>query len=77
MFNTQHHLARTTTGIAGLSLLSLCLVTGPASAQQDSGPTAPRIDQSHRVLARLGAQFIVGDDLTGNGVPAPGWIREL
>ncbi len=77
MFDTQHRLARAATGIAGLSLLTLCLVTSPASARQDSGPTAPRIDQSHRVLARLGTQYVVGDDLTGNGVPAPAWIREL
>ena len=67
----------TTAGIAGLSVLALCLSAGPASARQDSGPTAPRMDQSHRVLARLGTQYVVGDDLTGNGVPAPAWIREL
>jgi hypothetical protein len=81
MFNTQHRLARTTTttttAIAGLFLLTFCLVASPASARPDSGLTAARIDQSHRVLARVGTQYVVGDDLTGNGVPAPAWIREL
>jgi hypothetical protein len=77
MFNKQHRLARTTSGIAGLSLLTLCLVAVPASARQDSGPIAPRIDQSHRALARVGTQYVVGDDLTGNGVPAPAWIPEI
>jgi hypothetical protein len=76
MFQTQHRLARTTT-IAGLSLLSLCLVAGPAAARQDAGPGAPRINQEHRVLARVGTQLVVGDDLTGNGVPAPSWIPQL
>jgi hypothetical protein len=77
MSTTKHRLARTTTGIAGLSILTVCLVTGPAAARQDSGPTPPRIDQAHRVLARVGTQYVVGDDLTGNGVPAPAWIPEL
>jgi len=76
MFNTQHRLARTTTAIASFSILSLCVATSPASARQDSGPTAG-FDPDHRVLARLGTQYVVGDDLTGNGVPAPAWIREL
>ena len=77
MFTTQHRPARTATEIASLSLLTVCLVTGPAVARPDSGPTAPRIDQSHRVLARVGTQYVVGDDLTGNDVPAPAWIHEL
>jgi len=76
MFNTQHRLARTTTAIASFSILTLCLATSPASARRDPGPTAG-FEQSHRVLARVGTQYVVGDDLTGNGVPAPAWIREL
>ena len=40
MFNTQHRLARTTTGIAGLSLLTLCLVDRPRI-----GPTGFRTDR--------------------------------
>jgi hypothetical protein len=77
MFQTQHRLARTTTGIAALSLLALCTVAGPAAARQDSGPNAPRLAQFHRSLARVGTQYVVGDDLTGNGVPAPAWIRKF
>ena len=77
MFTSQHRLARTTTGIAALTLLTLCIVAGPAAARQDSGPNAPRINQAHRSLARVGIQYVVGDDLTGNGVPAPAWIRHL
>ena len=75
MFTSQHRLARPTTGIAALTLLTLCIVAGPAAARQDSGPNAPRIDhEAHRSLARVGIQYVVGDDLTGNGVPAPAWI---
>ena len=77
MFQSQHRLARTTTGIAALSLLALCVVAGPAAARQDSGSTSPRIIQAHRSLSRVGTQYVVGDELTGNGVPAPGWIRQL
>ena len=77
MFQSQHRLARTTTGIAALSLLSFCIVAGPATARQDSGATASRISQAHRSLARVGTQYVAGDDLTGNGVPAPAWIPEL
>ena len=29
------------------------------------------------VLLRVGTQFVACDFLTGNGVPAPGWIPEL
>jgi len=76
MFQSQHRLARTATVSATLSLLALCLVAGPAAARPDPGPNAPRIDQAHRSLARVGTQYVVGDDLTGNGVPAPTWIRE-
>jgi hypothetical protein len=77
MFTSQHRFARTATTTASLSLLALCMVAGPAAARQDSGPGAPRIDQAHRSLARLGTQYVVGDDLTGNGVPAPAWVRKL
>jgi hypothetical protein len=77
MFQSQHRCAHTATTIAGLSLLALCMVAGPASARQDSGSGAPRLNQTHRSLARLGTQYVVGDDLTGNGVPAPAWIREF
>jgi hypothetical protein len=77
MFTSQHRFARTATTIASLSLLALCMVAGPAAARQDSGAGAPRIAQAHRSLARLGTQYVVGDDLTGNGVPAPAWVRKL
>ena len=77
MFQTQQRLVRATTTITGLSLIAACMVADPASARQDFGPGAPRINQAHRVLARVGTQYVVGDDLTGNGVPAPGWIRRF
>ena len=38
MFQSQHRLARTTTGIAGLALLALCLVAGPARPDRIPGP---------------------------------------
>ena len=76
MFQSQHRLARTT-GTAALSLLALCIVADPAAAREDSGPGATRINQAHRLLARVGTQYVVGDDLTGNGVPAPAWIHKF
>jgi len=77
MSQSQHRFTNTATTTVGLSLLALCIVAGPAAARQDSGPGAPRINQAHRLLARVGTQYVVGDDLTGNGVPAPAWIRQF
>jgi hypothetical protein len=77
MFTSQHRLARTTSTVAGLALLTLCVAAGPAAARQDAGPTPPRIDQAHCALARVGTEYVSCDNLTGNGVTAPAWIREL
>jgi hypothetical protein len=48
----------------------------PASARQDLGPVVVQTvpDEGHCSLARVGTQFVRCDNLTGNGVPAPGWV---
>lgn len=65
-----------TTTIALASLIVLGAGSLPATARQDAGPvivhTIP--DDGHCPLTRVGTQFVKCDDLTGNGVPAPGWI---
>ena len=77
MSQSQRHLVRPSTGIAGLSLIALCVLAGPATAREDAGPTPPRVDLGTCGLARVGTQYVHCDNLTGNGVPAPSWLREL
>ena len=77
MSQQQRRLVRTTTGIAGLSLIVLCVLAGPSSALQDPGPTPPSINQGNCSLARVGTQYVHCDNLTGNGDSAPSWIPEL
>ena len=54
----------------------LVAVGGSAQARQDPGPPLPVAHELKRPLERVGTQFVRGDDLTGNGVPAPLWIRQ-
>jgi hypothetical protein len=60
---------------AAAALILIGLTATPSSARQDPGPATTRTS-SHDLcpLRRLGAQFVRCDNLTGNGVEAPGWI---
>jgi hypothetical protein len=62
--------------VIGLTALAaLGVGAGPATAQQDRGPAAPRVGhQDECFLQRVGTQYVRCDDNTGNGVPAPAWI---
>lgn len=73
MFTTRRTI---TTTIALASLLVLGAGALPATARQDAGPVVvhPTTDDRHCTLARVGTQFVKCDNLTGNGVSAPGWI---
>ena len=72
MFTTR----RTITTIALASLLLLGTGSLPATARQDAGPIVVHAipDDGRCSLTRVGTQFVKCDDLTGNGVSAPGWI---
>lgn len=61
---------------AAASLSVMVLTALPSSARQDAGDPAPSTLTEHCMLARVGDQFVRCDDLTGNGVPAPGWVPE-
>jgi hypothetical protein len=73
MFTTRRTI---TTTIALASLLLLGTGSLPATARQDAGPTVVHTipDDGRCPLTRVGTQFVKCDDLTGNGVSAPGWI---
>jgi hypothetical protein len=61
--------------LAVTALTVLGLGVGPATAQQDRGPTAARPGHEDECfLQRVGTQYVRCDDNTGNGVPAPAWI---
>ena len=68
---------------AAAALLTLGLSAGPSSAYPDPGPpivratAAPTADDRDRCpLARVDDQYVACDNLTGNGVQAPGWVPE-
>lgn len=86
----QHTTIRRLVVIAG-ALAAIPLAAGPATARPDPGPalpapTAPAFapvalkmtppTPGHCLLERVGTQLVRCDDLTGNGVPAPGYIPE-
>jgi len=57
--------------------LVLLLGAGPAAARQDSGIATGSLTgqaAAHCSLQRVGGQYVRCDDLTGNGVTAPGWV---
>ena len=43
---------------------------------QMQAPCGSSISWGTRRLERIGTQFVRGDDLTGAGVAAPGWVPE-
>ena len=79
MFTTSlhtHHNGRAAATVAA-AFVVLGLGATSSSARQDPGP--PVADGGHGSacsLERVGTQFVRCDDLTGNGVPAPGYIPE-
>lgn len=67
--------------LAGLvaTALTAAVVAQPAAARQDRGelvPSTPDVQSGQCLLQRVGTEFVRCDDLTGNGVPAPGWVEE-
>lgn len=84
MFQQQHNSNRQqlTRGLAVATtavLTALALSTGavPAAARPDPGLTAARAGDADRCfLTRVGTQYHLCDDNTGNGVPAPAWVPE-
>jgi hypothetical protein len=77
MISTSHRLRPFSQVLtpAAAALILIGLTATPSSARQDPGPATTRTS-SHDLcpLRRLGAQFVRCDNLTGNGVEAPGWI---
>jgi hypothetical protein len=70
------HVIRTVTPIAA-ALVLISLTATPSSARQDAGPSLPHTTNDGRCrLQRVDTQFVRCDDLTGNGVPAPGYVPE-
>ena len=81
--STRTHASSRTarTVLAGLvaTALTAALVAQPAAARQDPGQPTPSTGSSRSgqcQLQRVGTEFVRCDDLTGNGVPAPGWVDE-
>ncbi len=79
MNTTQNH--RRWLAAGAIALLMIGFSAFPASARQDRG----NAEQSTRAvtphegrcgLARVGTQYVRCDNLTGNGVAAPGWVPE-
>lgn len=71
------HIARTAASIAA-ALVVICLGATPSSARPDPGPYAPPTDHPGGCqLQRVRTQFVSCDNLTGNGVAAPGWIPHV
>lgn len=71
--------SRVISATATALLLGAVLTTSsvPAAARPDPGPAPEQESTSTScTLERVGTQFVKCDDLTGNGVPAPGWIPE-
>jgi len=71
--------ARRISAAAATTMLLLGATTLSASARPDPGDVpATTVERSqHRcLLERVGAQYVRCDNLTGNGVPAPAWVRE-
>ena len=83
MYSTKRTTSITTVVLS--SLLVLGTTASPAAARQDPGqvstraeqPTSPPDEGTNCPLQRVGTQFVRCDNLTGNGVPAPGWLDEL
>lgn len=66
---------RAAIAIIALGLLPLTAAT--AVARQDVGErVAATTDPTKCTLTRVGAQYVRCDYLTGNDVPAPGWVPQ-
>ena len=62
---------------AALTALALGTGSGPAAARQDAGPGVAHVGEAGQcLLERVGTQYVLCDDNTGNGVPAPAWVPE-
>ena len=64
---------------AAVALVAVGFTALPASARPDPGqPLGSPVATSESLcaLSRVGAQFVRCDNLTGNGVAAPGWVPE-
>lgn len=75
--------ARTIVATFFIAALTAAVTIQPAAARQDAGPSTSSTSASsstssspHCSLQRVGTQFVLCDDLTGNGVPAPAWVDE-
>jgi uncharacterized membrane protein len=65
------------TTAAVLTAIALGAGAGPAAARPDAGPDIARAGHDDGCsLARVGTQYVLCDDNTGNGVPAPAWVPE-
>lgn len=73
----RHHALRAAAAVAA-ALVVTGLAAAPSSARQDPGnPVVAEVrDGNHCPLQRVGTQFVRCDDLTGNGVRAPGYVPE-
>jgi hypothetical protein len=72
----RHHSRRAAAAVAA-ALVVTGLAAEPSSARQDRGtPVVAVANGSDCPLQRVGTQFVRCDDLTGNGVPAPGYVPE-
>lgn len=71
--------SRVVSATATALLLGAVLTTAavPAAARPEAAPALERGSTSTSCpLTRVGTQFVKCDDLTGNGVSAPGWVPE-
>jgi len=78
--NTNRQLHRSTAVVTGTVILT-AMVALPAYARPDAGAarvshSTPAADGGRCWLARVGTQFVRCDDLTGNGVSAPGFVSQ-
>ncbi|WP_448003295.1 hypothetical protein [Agromyces bauzanensis] len=66
--------------VAGTSVIPASALPDPGEPDQPGTPLYhPGVDVLYyytgpRLLARIGTQYVRGDDLTGAGVPAPDWV---
>ena len=76
MNHTQRPHRRGVPAIA-TTLLLVALGTLPAAARQNAGTPEPAAPNTYFcALQRVGTQYVACDNLTGDGVPAPGWVDE-
>jgi hypothetical protein len=75
--NTTQHQYRRATTVTITTILLAAIGALPAAARQDAGPAHLGTDYPYfKAVQRVGTQFVAGDNLTGDGVPAPAWVDE-